>query len=818
MQDPHEVEMAPEAPSGLAVAGEVMPGEASTSALPAASTTEHETAAPQEPLYDALHEAKQSLDRQAKAAAHIHPLNASAQSLYSASSAEGRLSRDEYRKLISQIRRSVSQFAATTPALRAPASASSDEPQPSDEAAANQLRRYISLLAETSTHTTALAHSIAPFKAQRDFGTSTNGLLGSSLAFPPSLQAGAFRKGESAASPSSWTDALQTLEALCSTLEHTASKLGLETFSDPAPEAAGEPTTPGPTGVLTRTLTLGAKILVIDVEFLLEGSSSDASLRPRIKLKLSYATDSADSQHVRDSRLGLVLETDIQTIADKLFGKDELGAIDQDRSTVAQALANWTANLTDLLALDALEARATEASADQARSTDLFAAMQDLCSAAARVSEAESLSSNPDAVLDRGHGLHQLHAAKPFLHAVFARDPTSGQEYTLSLGVQALDLPSADPANSKTIKPSFALTPQAEELLHSSSVKDPATPLGSVPSPGDAGKRVPLHFVVRLSPPVVVTRPTAAKLAAICNLKETTSSGSTAGAPVIASAGATWFEDVLASSWAERTEQSPVNDEQKPRRCIFTLAQTVESVRSTQSQGLVVDSLPLLASTNAAGDSADGAGAASQATSTLARLFAAIEILRDEVKVTELMHAAVATKPDEPAQAVSKANGSAELSLDDLLGAATDSSPTRIPVTLAFRVAIADAAEEARQTLSLQLAFRTPTDDGSTVVFDASISPSKASAGCGWLLEADVNVPSAVQASAKGARLDSASDEAQAIAAGLSGLDSLEDVVLGLVGWAEKQLGVRIPKPEPTAQSGQAAFDPLSYEEQNVHA
>ncbi|KAI3487313.1 hypothetical protein L1887_48898 [Cichorium endivia] len=296
MQDPHEVEMAPEAPSGLAVAGEVMPGEASTSALPAASTTEHATAAPQEPLGPAVPETSTGSSSRRSAAL--------------SRSLQPPLQHSEHPHQHPRMSRNLG-----------------------DEAAANQLRRYISLLAETSTHTTALAHSIAPFKARRDFGTSTNGLLGSSLAFPPSLQAGAFRKGESAAPPSSWSDALQTLEALCSTLEHTASKLGLETFSDPAPEAAGEPTTPGPTGVLTRTLTLGAKILVIDVEFLLEGSSSAASLRPRIKLKLSYATDSADSQHVRDPRLGLVLETDIQTIADKLFGKDELGAIDQDRCT-----------------------------------------------------------------------------------------------------------------------------------------------------------------------------------------------------------------------------------------------------------------------------------------------------------------------------------------------------------------------------------------------------------------------------------------------------------------------------------------------------
>ncbi|KAI3487312.1 hypothetical protein L1887_48897 [Cichorium endivia] len=218
--------------------------------------------------------------------------------------------------------------------------------------------------------------------------------------------------------------------------------------------------------------------------------------------------------------------------------------------------------------------------------------MQDLCSAAARVSEAESLSSNPDAVLDRGHGLHQLHAAKPFLHAVFARDPTSGQEYTLSLGVQALDLPSADPANAKTIKPSFALTPQAEEVLHSSSAKDPATSLGSVPSPVDAGKRVPLHFVVRFLRPSLSLDPPRPSWPQFATLRRPRR---VAALPLLLSLhlqARPGSKTSSLSSWAERTKQSPVNDEQKPRRCIFTLAQTVESVRSTQSQGLVVDSLP----------------------------------------------------------------------------------------------------------------------------------------------------------------------------------------------------------------------------------
>ncbi len=71
-------------------------------------------------------------------------------------------------------------------------------------------------------------------------------------------------------------------------------------------------------------------------------------------------------------------------------------------------------------------------------------------------------------------------------------------------------------------------------------------------------------------------------------------------------------------------------------RCTFTLAQSIESVRSVEEQGLVIDSLPLLTGVEGA--------------SSLSRLFAAIEVLRDEVKVTELMHSAVASSGGRPVE------------------------------------------------------------------------------------------------------------------------------------------------------------------------
>ncbi len=242
-------------------------------------------------------------------------------------------------------------------------------------------------------------------------------------------------------------------------------------------------------------------------------------------------------KQTRDPRLGAVLARDVQAIADKLFGPVASGAIQQERSQVAEALANWTANLSELLVLDDFEAKATEAATPDSRQTDLFAAMQELSAAVLRVSEAEASASSATLLLDRGHGIHQLHETKPFIHAVFAQDPVSKQKYTLTLGVQALDVPAADQPSADLVKPTFPLSQQAQDLLTVAAISDPAKSLGSVKSPRDSTKHVPLHFVVRLSPPVVVSRPTAAKLASICNLKQVAPNSNAATASNFSSAG-----------------------------------------------------------------------------------------------------------------------------------------------------------------------------------------------------------------------------------------------------------------------------------------
>lgn len=794
--------------------GDENTAEVTAEAVPTTSATTADKPTSGASLFEPLHDAKRSLMAQSEGPAQMHPLTASLQSLYSTASPDGRLSREQYRQLISQIRHSVSQFVASSPATRSQASAASSNvaQQPNDASIANQLRRYISLLTETSTHTAALTHSIDPFRsADRD----SNGAFrqqDASILFPPQLQVGAMRVGASEEPTHRWQDAVETLEALCDRLEHIAKSLGLETFSEPSSEATAAPSD-AHSSVLRHTLTLGAKILVIDLEFLIVKADPTPSFRPKIKLKLSYATDSADSQQTRDPRLGAVLQRDVQLIADKLFGPSTSSALQQDRALIAQALANWTTNLKDLLTLDDLEAQASQAAPAGSRTVNLFAAMQELCSAAVQIADEEASSSAPATLLDRGHGLHKLHETTPFLRAVIAHDPTSKQDYTLSLSVQALDLPAAESAVSDMATPSFPLSPAALHLLASAAASDPAKSLGSVPSPTDKEKRVPLQFVVRLSPPVVVTRPTAAKLASICNLKHSTPHSNATIAPGVVPKGAVWFEDVLASSWSGRAQLAANDNAHKPARCVFTLAQTVESVRSSESQGLVIDSLPLLAIPPASGDAMDESDTSRMKTSTLARLFAAIEVLRDEIKVTELMHSAIASS-EQTLNSAAGQMGESELTLDDMLSTTSNNTMPKIPVTLAFRTPVQGAADEAGEMLSLELAFRLPAVNGAEVGFDASITPSKSTSETGWSLSANAKLVAPGESSSKSARLDSTSAEARAIVANLSDLESLEDVVLGLLDWAENQLGLRLEKPA----ASKATFDPLSYEQNNVHA
>ncbi|TKY88579.1 hypothetical protein EX895_002568 [Sporisorium graminicola] len=785
--------------------------ESSASALP----TTVETAAAEGPkigssLFDPLHDARHSLGEQSEVTAQLHPLNSTLQSLYTASSTAGRLSRDQYRQLIAQIRHSVSQFAATTPALKLQQQAA----QAQDTNTANQLRRYISLLTETSTHTAALAHSIAPIKsAEHDVNSAAAQPPLVSAPFPPQLQVGVFRAGlvragSSDKPVSSWQSALEALGALCETLESTAKRLGLETFAEPSSEATEQPTNSASSSSLTHTLTLGAKILVIDIELHIVKNDASQEFRPKTKLKLSYATDSANSQQARDSNLGAVLERDVQLMADQLFGTATSSRAQQGREIVARALAVWTSNLNELLVLDDLEARASEAGGGASRPTDLFAAMQELSAAVVRIADAEASSHTSEAaLLNHGHGLHKLHETRPFLQSTFARDPTSEQDYTLSIGVQAIDLPVADAPAPYAAKPSFPLSQAAADLLASSADLRSALSLGSVPSASDSKKRVPLHVVLRLSPPVVVTRPTAAKLASICNLKQITPHNSNTGALGVAPKGATWFEDVLASSWSQRPNLAS-DDARRPARCTFTLAQSVESVRSPESQGLVIDSLPLLSGWTSSTDATYESNMPSSGASILARLFAAIEVLRDEIKVTELMHSAIALGESKEAK-------EDDLSLDDILASASEETSDRIAVTLAFRTPISGALDEAQQNLSLQLAFRVLADSGATVVFDASISPSQRTAEVGWLLTAVAKSEAPGETASKDVRLDSSSSEAQSIVAKLVDLESLQDVVINLVCWAEKQLDVRLKKP---AEANGESFDPLSYEQQNVHA
>ncbi|PWY98974.1 hypothetical protein BCV70DRAFT_177633 [Testicularia cyperi] len=816
----------------------IAPAEATNSSAPF-DDSPSDADKPAQPIFAGLNSARSSLRSQSQAASQLHLLHSSTQRLYSGpaaqdgdstnSSTSSSLNRDQYRQLIAQLRRSITHFAESSPAVQLTSGLASSID--GDPAIRNAIRRYISLLRETSGHTVALTHSIEPLQPDR---TSRQKEKRRQLQQPlPLIQhMGVIRAGQNGKRPrQDLSQAIAAMGAICSMLEKLAQELGLEAFSEPVETVAAP--SDAKTHSHTHTLTLGAKILVIDVEFKLAQTSSSHEtpvFEPRCRLKLSYATDSDPSApHTpRDPALGLILERDIQSIADCLFDdtSDESNASEE----IATSFKRLSSNLAELISIDELCARAqptadTEAATATAASTpsqpvDLFAIMQKLGSAVVEVASAEAKSASSETLLlEQGHGISLLHGSYPFLRTKFAHDDLTGQDYTLSLAIEPLGLPpSATSTTEKVPTPSFPLSADAAEALQRvASSTDHSRQLGFLPAPvssasRDATKAVPLQVVAKLDPPVVVTRPTAAKLAAICRLPQKAGGGGsgtgTSATGDAASSTATWFEDVLASSWADR--DTKVARTYQPR-CTFSLSQTAESVRDSSSQGLVIDSLPFLHMT---GHSTDDA---SPSNSFVSRLFAAIEILRDEVRLTELMHAAVGQ--DLPSSQTNTQQAE-EPTLDDLLNAddaSTSKAPSQIPVVLSFRHATIQSEKDGGERLMLELAFRTSVEGlTSYVLFGANLRPTSA-VEPSWLLAAQATLV-ADGASSKTANLASDSTVTTAIARQIQGIDSLEKVVFALTQWAEQELNVRLQVPPVLDQEQREAFDPLAYEQENVHA
>ncbi|KAN0065282.1 tRNA methyltransferase, has a role in tRNA modification [Thecaphora frezii] len=808
------------------------------------------------------------------------------------STASTSLSRQEFHSLISQIRQAASRFARESPALLALGQGSGDgddEDNDDDDgplqqqhqrqqqqqrsfaasATTNAVRRYVSLLGETSKHIAELRHSTDSFSLLRLSDRTSLAQSRIASATNPSLSA--LRSLASRQPASDGATAVEGLETLCRVLEAHARALGLETFAEKAEEAADLAS--GGRETLAHTLTIGAKILVIDVELvLLRGSGNDEDrLSPLVKLKLSYANDSDQpavdgaATPARDPALAALLQRDVQAAAELLFGQQPAKGAAAVVEQVADRFARFSCNLEDLIRLDEIASRVHEAGLGA--NVDVFDAMQRLSAQVAAVTESERRGAAANAstddeptlkrlLLERGHGLATLHQQRPFVEVVYARGEASRVDYKLSLEVRPLDVPSAAAAASSSSSPLLCRWPLSSEAAERfeavSKDADPSSMLGRL---SVGGAQVPLRFVAQLDPPVVVSRATAAKLAAICGLA---GSGGKVGAPANGlgsgpqgspTGGAVWFEDVLSSIWSQRPAASDLAGDYRAR-CSFTLARTPESLRDPGSQGLIVDALPLLGAREAAPPGGIGSTAAS---STVARLFAAIETLRDEVRATELAHSALSSSSNAGATIASGAEAERALSLDDLLDGAKatgSAPPATLPVVIVWRTteqprpgAGANVSHAPPQALVMDLGFTVEVRDPEQTRrphLDVKISVCPASAAGAWSVEAAAVLRSGATLQSK--KLPATDAEAQRFAElllrptptsgsprreAMSGLEALDRLAIGVVEWCQAQFGVEavLPEAAPPQKRGETSsstypkdFDPLAYEEKNVHA
>ncbi|SPO36721.1 uncharacterized protein PSFLO_02192 [Pseudozyma flocculosa] len=890
--EPHLPVSADALPS--ATAGQATEGTDQTAA--AASTNSAASAAGADTAFAAAHSAHAALAAKSAGPSRLHLLSSSVHSLYGAaadsrshggdqaastsdavradappssapvSSPDTSLSRQQFHSLVAQIRQAAANFAQTSPAFSQQSSAQQMPSQPSQllqppsleaSATSNAVRRYVSLLAETSKHIAELRHSIdsfSPVAAPRTNDRVSSSAMSVSLARLRSLAASKDVSGH----PDKATEAL---DALCTALEAHARALGLETFAERAEQTQTQPSSSTrPAETLVHTLTIGAKILVIDVELAVQRQDTDATLRPVVRLKLSYANDADHASPSRDPALADLLQRDVQSAADLLFGVDEERQRQQHQqqrcpsARIADCFVRLGANLEALLHFDEVAAQVHEAG--PAAEVDVFDALQQLSSQVYRVAEAErqdaalaaSASGSTEAaaerrLLERGHGIASVHRARPFLEVVYARDEVCQVDYRLSLGVGALDLGAESSPSDASSGPSWSMGSRALAALQEAQAgMDPSSKLGSVRR---GASTVPVRFIAQLDPPVVVTRATAAKLASICRLPGSTktvaasSLGGSNSQPASSADGAVWFEDVLASAWAQRPT-APSASDYLPR-CSFTLARTPDSLRDPKSQGLIVDALPLMCSgpvSNEAGasgaDAMDVDQGASSAASTAARLFAAIETLRDEVRTTELAHSALSSNQDDPGATTAPA---AEPTLDELLGdAAPPSGPAKIPVVISWRGPVASATAdpastaEPPQPLLMDLGFgvaahRSAQAGRSHLDMQVTVSPAAPSSpDAAWRVEV-TSVLRGADPPAQTKKLAADDPAAQQLAAQLSqagaasGLEALDRIVVMALEWAQAQLGVQaeIPAP-PSAGKNDGGFDPSAYEEQNVHA
>lgn len=206
----------------------------------------------------------------------------------------------------------------------------------SDKLLTSTTSRLASLLKQSSTHLTSISSTLSSFPPSQQLSQHRCHDDNQILFLPESLSIGRLAQpSTSTSSSSSTTQALQNLDSFSNALTAIAQSLGLESFTDHLIQV-GDPRLESEAELLqVQTLTLGGKVLVIDLDFSLSISKlqdgSQFKSKPSCKLKISYASDSPDSKVKRDSRLGLLLQNEIEVLLNLIFCGREDG-LDENSS------------------------------------------------------------------------------------------------------------------------------------------------------------------------------------------------------------------------------------------------------------------------------------------------------------------------------------------------------------------------------------------------------------------------------------------------------------------------------------------------------
>lgn len=363
-------------------------------------------------------------------------------------------------------------------------------------------QRLVSLLREQSTH--AVTAAAVADSAMKPFRQDNDGAPGRRVRYVPCSMSICALAQDSDWPTSAQSRAEQGLESLVNAFEEIASSaFHLEAFAEHHPAVAS---TDGSTG--TYTLTLAAKIVVIDVELALErgsvqGENGQAYWAPIIRTRISYATDSnagVQQGALRDHCLADLLRRDLQETSSAIFGLSSTHTIAQHEvgRTVLSCFSRLYDNIAVLRRLDDLSSRH-----QLSEFPDFFAALQAL---SRTLSEIDSSSHSNE----EGLGVRMHHAVSPYTSYVYRQQDGTGAD------LEDVNVASDDGVTGKhTLRIDIAPWPA---FIHSTSDDSTLPVLTEHPSPSDSAPATRMRYTAVLVPPVALPSSMAQQLLRLCGV------------------------------------------------------------------------------------------------------------------------------------------------------------------------------------------------------------------------------------------------------------------------------------------------------------